>query len=171
MTMSFHSVLKLTLRPTRTIALPDGKVFMAAGNQTIIYDIETNTETRLPDIPNNVRVTNPLDGAAILLPLYPPKYIPEILICGGSTASDQIPSVNLSKFDNTTSDQCSRMTLTPEGIQRGWEVERMLEPRVMPEMVHLPNGQIVIINGAQTGYASMDSVSDSNGSSNAENPA
>ena len=42
---------------------------MLANNQSIIYDIENDTETILPDIPNGVRVTNPLDGSAILLPL------------------------------------------------------------------------------------------------------
>ena len=59
------------------LALPDGNVFMVANNQSIIYDIEANTETILPDIPNNVRVTNPIDGSAILLPLSPPDYTPE----------------------------------------------------------------------------------------------
>ena len=49
---------------------------MVANNQSIIYDIEANTETILPDIPNNVRVTNPIDGSAILLPLSPPDYVP-----------------------------------------------------------------------------------------------
>ena len=58
----------------RILALPDGRVFMVANNQTIIYDIEANTETILPDIPNNVRVTNPIDGSAILLPLSPAKF-------------------------------------------------------------------------------------------------
>ena len=66
------------------LALPDGRVFMVANNQTIIYDIEANTETILPDIPNNVRVTNPIDGSAILLPLSPPDFIPEVLVCGDS---------------------------------------------------------------------------------------
>ncbi|KAF9449103.1 copper radical oxidase [Macrolepiota fuliginosa MF-IS2] len=154
----------------RTIGLPDGRVFMAVGNQTIIYDIEANTETRLPNIPNGVRVTNPLDGAVVLLPLHPPDYTPEVLICGGSTTSDQIPSENLSTQTPAT-DQCSRMTLTQEGIQRGWQIERMLEPRIMPEIVLMPNGQGVIINGAQTGYASMSSVGDPIGGSNADHPA
>ncbi|KAJ7033704.1 glyoxal oxidase [Mycena alexandri] len=53
----------------RVFALPDGKVFMVANNQSIIYDIEANTETILPDVPNGVRVTNPFDGTAQLLPL------------------------------------------------------------------------------------------------------
>jgi len=53
---------------------------MIATNQTIIYDIEKNTETILPDIPNGVRVTNPFDGTATLLPLSPPFYTPEVLV-------------------------------------------------------------------------------------------
>jgi len=57
----------------------------------MIYDVEKNIEVRLPDIPNNVRVTNPFDGTATLLPLHPPNYIPEVLICGGTTTNDQTP--------------------------------------------------------------------------------
>ncbi|KAJ3572769.1 hypothetical protein NP233_g2878 [Leucocoprinus birnbaumii] len=155
----------------RAFALPDGKVFIASNNQTIIYDVEEDRETRLPDIPNGVRVTNPFDGTATLLPLYPPDYIPEILVCGGTNTSDQIPVEQLSSQD-PASDQCSRMTLTPEGIQKGWEIERMLEPRMMPEMVLMPNGQVIIINGAQTGYASVTHVKDPVGNnSNADHPA
>lgn len=155
----------------RALALPDGKIFMAANNQTIIYDVETNTETRLPDIPNGVRVTNPFDGTTTLLPLHPPDYIPEVLVCGGSNTSDQIPSEQLTSQD-PASDQCSRMTLTSEGIQRGWEIERLLEGRMMPEMILMPNGQVLIINGAQTGYSAFGSLKDTAGNfSNADHPA
>ncbi|KAF9449109.1 copper radical oxidase, partial [Macrolepiota fuliginosa MF-IS2] len=154
----------------RTIGLPDGKVFIAAGNQTIIYDVEKNTETILPDIPNGVKVTNPFDGTAALLPLSPPHYTPEILVCGGTNSSDQTPSMQLSAQD-PASDQCSRMTLTPEGIKRGWQLERMLEGRVMPEMILMPNGQVLIINGAQTGYAAFASVAGNIGDSNSDHPA
>ncbi|PPQ66520.1 hypothetical protein CVT24_007067 [Panaeolus cyanescens] len=58
----------------RVFALPDGTALMIAANQTIIYDIEKNIETILPDIPNGVKVTNPFDGTATLLPLSPPHY-------------------------------------------------------------------------------------------------
>ncbi|KAJ7165639.1 glyoxal oxidase N-terminus-domain-containing protein [Mycena crocata] len=154
----------------RVFALPDGKIFMAANNQSIIYDIETNTETILPDIPNGVRITNPFDGTAALLPLSPPLYIPEVLVCGGSNTSDQIQPANLSSQD-PASDQCSRITLTPEGIKKGWQVERMLEGRMMPEMILLPNGQVLITNGAQTGYAATNSVRDPVDNSNADHAA
>ncbi|KAJ7901064.1 glyoxal oxidase precursor [Mycena olivaceomarginata] len=154
----------------RVLALPDGKIFMVANNQSAIYDIEANTETILPDIPNSVRVTNPFDGTITLLPLAPPLYIPEVLVCGGTNTSDLIPSLNLSS-QNPASDQCSRITLTPAGIEKGWEVERMLEGRTMPEMILLPTGQVLIINGAQTGYAAIASVGDIQGNSNADHAA
>lgn len=80
---SFVFLLLLT-NLCSVFSLPDGKVFMVANNQSIIYDIEQNTETILPDIPNSVRVTNPFDGSAILLPLSPPDFTPEVLVCGKS---------------------------------------------------------------------------------------
>ncbi|KAI0705752.1 glyoxal oxidase N-terminus-domain-containing protein [Cerioporus squamosus] len=151
----------------RIFALPDGKVFMVANNRSSIYDIEANTETALPDIPNGVRVTNPMDGSAILLPLSPPDFVPEVLICGGSQTDDRIQPANLSSQIPATS-QCSRITLTPEGIAKGWEVEHMLEGRTMPELVHLPNGQVLIANGARTGFAAIAQVPDAIGNSNAD---
>jgi hypothetical protein len=150
--------------------LPDGKVFIIANNRTIIYDIETDAETPLPDIPNGVRVTNPYDGTASLLPLSPPHYIPEVLVCGGTNASDAL-DVQLDSQD-PASDQCSRITLTPEGIKKGWVLEKLLETRIMPEMILLPNGQVVIVNGAKTGYAALSSdiVSHPVAGGNADHP-
>ena len=142
---------------------------MVANNQSIIYNIETGEERILPDIPNGVRVTNPLDGSAILLPLSPPDFTPEVLVCGGSAIDDTIPPEQLSSQTPAT-DQCSRIVLTEEGIKRGWVVERMLEPRVMPELVHMPNGQILIINGGRTGFAAIATVFDPVGNSNADHP-
>ncbi|RPD67533.1 glyoxal oxidase precursor [Lentinus tigrinus ALCF2SS1-6] len=151
----------------RMLALPDGTVFMVANNQTIIYDIEANTETVLPDLPNGVRVTNPIDGSIILLPLSPPDFTPEVLVCGGTIIDDTIQPGNLTSQIPATS-QCSRITVTPEGIAKGWEVEHMLEGRTMHELLHIPNGQILIANGAGTGFAGFNSVQDLIGNSNAD---
>lgn len=154
-------------------SLPDGKLFLQANNQSIIYDIEKDEETILPDLPNGVRACNPYDGTSTLLPLHPPDYIPEILICGGSNQSDFAPLDRLTTQD-PTSDQCSRLTVTPEGIKRGWQVERMLESRILNEMVLMPNGQVLIINGAQTGYGGYDAIPIApgvNSFSNADHPA
>ena len=63
---------------------------MVANNQSIIYDVEANIETILPDIPNAVRVTNPIDSSAILLPLSPPDFPPEVLGCSDSNVHPAI---------------------------------------------------------------------------------
>ena len=84
---------------------------MVANNQSIIYDIETNTETPLPEIPNGVHVTNPMDGSAILLPLSPPLYIPEVLVCGGSNFGVAL-------------DNC--VSIQPEVANPTWTLERMV---------------------------------------------
>ncbi|KAM5542479.1 hypothetical protein V8D89_003938 [Ganoderma adspersum] len=151
----------------RIFALPDGKVFMVASNQSMIYDVETGTETPLPDIPNGVHVTNPIDGSAILLPLSPPDFTPEVLVCGGSAIDDRTPPESLSS-QMPSSSQCSRITLTPEGIAEGWEVDHMLSNRTLNELLHLPNGQILIANGAGSGFAGIKNVPDAIGNSNAD---
>jgi len=151
--------------------LPDGKLFIAANTEAMIYDWRENTEQRLPSLPNGVRVTYPMTGVGLLLPLSPENdYIPEVLICGGSTLDDKAPPQQLSSQDSASA-QCARMVLTKQGISRGWQVEQMPEPRVMPDAVILPTGEIVIVNGAKSGVAGYQNVKQQVGQSNADNPA
>jgi hypothetical protein len=79
------------------------------------------------------------------------------MICGGTTLLDTAdPSTFSSQFP--ASGQCSRLLLTAEGIAAGWKVEQMPQARVMPDMVLLPDGRVVIVNGAQTGFAAYGTV-------------
>ena len=149
--------------------LPDGKVFMAANQDAMIYDWQTNTEQRLPRIPNGVRVTYPMAGVGLLLPLRPGNYVPEILLCGGSAIDDTTPGYQISSQD-PASNQCSRITLTVAGIAAGWEVEWLPEPRHMPDAVLLPTGQVFIVNGAKSGMSGYGNVKGQVGESNADNP-
>jgi len=150
--------------------LPDGRIFIAANRDAIIYDWKKNTETRLARIPNGVRVTYPMTGTGLLLPLAPENdYKPEVLICGGSTLDDTKPAYEMSSQD-PASDQCVRLLLTPEGIERGWQVEHMPHPRLMPDAVLLPTGTVVIVNGAGSGIAGYKNVRHQVGVSNADNP-
>ncbi|KAF7325737.1 hypothetical protein MKEN_00424100 [Mycena kentingensis (nom. inval.)] len=156
----------------RAFLLPSGRVFVVANNASMLYDIESNTETRLPPIPNGVHVTNPFDGTAQLLPLSPPDYEATVLVCGGSAVEDDnLPAASYNQTD-PASDQCARMTLTPEGISQGWTVETMPERRILLESVLLPNGDVIFLNGAHNGYSGYRGVAGSNStSSNAINPA
>ncbi|POW01932.1 hypothetical protein PSHT_12309 [Puccinia striiformis] len=154
------------------ITLPTpGLVFMAANRDAIIYNITSNREFRLPRIPNGVRVTYPMTGGGILLPLSPHnRYKPEVLICGGSTLNDTLPT-KLIKASAPASDQCVRMVLTRKGIRRGWKVEQMPQGRIMPDMIMMPDGKVLIVNGAQAGVAGYGSLEKMTGNSNAENPS
>lgn len=151
-------------------SLPDGKVFVAANRDAMIYDWQSNSERRLPQIPNGVRVTYPMTGTGLLLPLtLENNYTPEVLLCGGSTVDDTKPGYEISSQD-PASPQCSRMVLTDDGIAAGWQVEQMPEARTMPDAVILPTGKVLIVNGAGTGISGYGNVVNQIGASNADNP-
>jgi hypothetical protein len=61
------------------------------------------------------------------------------------------------------------MTLTTSGIAAGWSVEHLPTPRTMGEGVLLPDGRVLIINGASTGVAGYGNVARQVGQSNADN--
>ncbi|KAF9567095.1 copper radical oxidase [Agrocybe pediades] len=153
------------------IYLPDGTIFVAANQQAMIFNWKTNTETRLPGIPNGVRISSPFSAGAVLLPLTPENnYTPEVMICGGSTVSDSVSPTTFTA-QTPTSAQCSRLVLTTAGIAAGWKVESMPQPRIMPELIQLPDMRILIVNGAMTGVAGYGNVQGQVGASNADNPA
>ncbi|CAE6504231.1 unnamed protein product [Rhizoctonia solani] len=150
--------------------LPDGQLFMAANRDAVIYNWRTNQEQVLPPLPNGVRVTYPMTGTALLLPLtFRNNFEPEILICGGSALDDRAPPRKLSTQD-LASNQCSRMVLTHAGMAAGWQVEEMPDPRVMPDTVLLPDGRAVMVNGGRKGIAGYGNVKRQVGSSNADDP-
>ncbi|KAI0822841.1 copper radical oxidase [Trametes gibbosa] len=151
-------------------SLPDGSVFVAANRDAMIYNWQTNTERRLPRLPNGVRVTYPMTGTGLLLPLSPDNnYTPEILLCGGSTVDDTKPGYEISSQDPASA-QCSRMVLTDAGIATGWQVEQMPQARTMPDAVLLPTGEVLIVNGAGSGISGYGNVVGQVGASNADNP-
>ena len=164
------STLNSNLFPA-AFSISNGYVFVAANNDAMLYDWQSDYERRLPPIPNGVRVTYPMSGTALLLPLTPEtEYTSEILVCGGSTIDDTRPSWEISSQEPASA-QCSRIVLSEEGIARGWEVEYMPQARMMPDAVLLPTGQVVIVNGAETGIAGYGNVQSQVGNSNADRPA
>ncbi|KAG8713414.1 hypothetical protein FRC08_013276 [Ceratobasidium sp. 394] len=151
--------------------LPNNDIFVAANNMAMTFNWQTNTETRLPNIPNGQIVTYPYSGVGVLLPLTPENnYTPEVLLCGGSQLDPTLKE-NEVRAQSPTSAQCSRLVLTPAGIAAGWKVESMPYGRVMPDATILPDGKILIVNGAKTGTAGYGNVPDQVGQSNADNPA
>lgn len=50
------------------------------------------------------------------------------------------------------------MVLNTAGIAAGWKVESMPQARIMGELILLPDGRVLVINGAQTGVAGYGNV-------------
>ncbi|KAJ1307166.1 hypothetical protein OPQ81_001283 [Rhizoctonia solani] len=135
------------------ILLPDNQLFIAANNKSMKFNWETNTENRLPDLPNGQRVVYPMSAPAVLLPLtWENNYRPEVVIFGGSELPDTLKENELE-------------------IAAGWNVEQMPESRVMADATILPDGKVLIVNGAKSGTAGYGNVPDQIGQSNADNPA
>lgn len=138
--------------------LPDGRLFISANREAMILDWKTNTEVRLPGIPNGVRISSPFSASAVLLPLTQANnFTPEIMICGGSVVDDTLEESQYSS-QTPASAQCARLVLSPAGIATGWKVESMPQPRLMVELILLPDGRVLAVNGAQTGVAGYNSV-------------
>ncbi|KAJ3190888.1 hypothetical protein HK101_008272 [Irineochytrium annulatum] len=134
------------------IILPSGNLFLVADSQAEIIDpITFATLQVLPNLPaaafsttGNVLGsggrTYPMSGTAVIIPQSPPYNTPmEVLICGGSLGPG-----------GSAIDNCVRgAPEAPGGV--GWYVERMPFKRVMPNMVALPDGTFLILNGCQVG--------------------
>jgi len=151
--------LNIAVKLTRRI-IANGLIYVAANTHNMLFNPLKNTEQQLPGIPNGVRITYPYTAAAALLPLtVANNWTPEILFCGGSTINEKLAATKQSSA-TPASKQCARMALSTAGIKRGWQVEYLPESRVMGEAVLTPTGQVVILNGAQTGLAGYGNVKD-----------
>ncbi|CCF48116.1 hypothetical protein NDA11_003367 [Ustilago hordei] len=144
-----------------TYLMPSGKIFMQANYSTVMWDHVNNNETALPDMPGQVIRVYPASGAVAMLPLTPEnKYTPTILFCGGSVLSDQLwgnyagPGGNI--LGITASTDCS--SISPEDNQGNANPNvqyvkegDLPEGRSMGQFIHLPDGTMVIVNGANKG--------------------
>nr|QBH67489.1 putative glyoxaloxidase 1 [Ustilago esculenta]QBH67600.1 putative glyoxaloxidase 1 [Ustilago esculenta] len=144
-----------------TYLMPSGKIFMQANVSTILWNHTANIETPLPDMPGNVVRVYPASAATAMLPLTPQnQYTPTILFCGGSVMSDQMwgnysgPAGDI--LGITASTDCS--SITPEDSQGNPNLnvqyikeEDLPQGRSMGQFIHLPDGTMVIVNGANKG--------------------
>lgn len=126
-------------------------MFIAANKMAMIYDWQKNTEYRLPEFPKGVTVTYPASAASALLPLtIANNWTPEVLFCGGTTADLDLDPWKISA-KVPASKLCSRMALDAAGIRGGWRTSNMPSPRVMGDFINMPDGKLLLINGAQQG--------------------
>ncbi|KAM1994725.1 hypothetical protein ACFX16_010885 [Malus domestica] len=142
--------------------LPDGNLFIFANAKSIIFDYSQNAVVReLPDIPGGDPRNYPSTGSSVLLPLD--ENTPsngnmevEIMVCGGTPRNSHVLALH-GEFISALG-TCGRLNVYDPNPR--WVVEFMPVPRVMADMLLLPTGDVVIINGAALGAAGWENGRD-----------
>ena len=139
--------------------LPDGNLFIFANKQSISFNYTQNRVVKeFPVIPGEDSRTYPSTGSSVMLPIHltggnqteNPEV--EILVCGGA------PNGSYTKAERgeyvSASRTCGRIQVTDPNPK--WAMEEMPMPRVMSDMVLLPTGDVLLINGASNGTAGWE---------------
>ncbi|TBU33724.1 copper radical oxidase [Dichomitus squalens] len=151
-----------------TWILPSGKLLVQSNWKTVLLDYKKKQETPLDDMLDAVRVY-PASGGTAMLPLTPDNnYTATILFCGGSNLQPDQWKTNwdIAQFNASTS--CVR--LTPDQSSSYVEDDALPEGRSMGNLILLPNGKILMLNGAQTGTAGYGTENWAINESYADNP-
>ncbi|KAK8659049.1 hypothetical protein V6N13_029264 [Hibiscus sabdariffa] len=131
---------------------PDGNLFIFANRDSILFNYRRNQVIKsFPRIPGGGSRNYPSSGSSVILPLdHGDKFQKvEVMVCGGS-ASGAYEAAGEGRFLRAL-DSCGRMVIT--GNNNKWSMENMPGPRTMHDMLILPTGHILIINGAKRGCA------------------
>lgn len=140
--------------------MPSGRMFLQANISAMLWSPDTFEEVRLPDIPGGVIRVYPASGGVAMLPLTPEnQYTPTVLLCGGSDMPEYDWGNYSWPFVDTwlvpASKDCQRITPEPlDGSSPTWEQDDdMLESRTMGQLINLPDGTILVVNGGLNGTA------------------
>uniref|UniRef100_A0A7N0R9R3 Galactose oxidase n=1 Tax=Kalanchoe fedtschenkoi TaxID=63787 RepID=A0A7N0R9R3_KALFE len=131
----------------------DGFLFIFANNRAILFDYSNNAVVRnYPVMPGGDPRSYPSTGSAVLLPLEPDGATAEVMVCGGAPKG----SFEEAKKGNFVRalDSCGRIRITDPDPD--WVTEMMPMSRVMGDMTLLPNGHVLIVNGAGSGTAGWE---------------
>ncbi|KAL3634247.1 hypothetical protein CASFOL_021301 [Castilleja foliolosa] len=130
----------------------DGNLFIFANNRAIMFDYVNGSVVKsYPVIPGGDPRNYPSTGSAVLLPLSS-NIGAEVLVCGGAPKGAFV-SAKSGNFTRAL-DTCGRIRIDDPNPQ--WVMETMPSARVMGDMVLLPNGNVLIINGAGSGVAGWE---------------
>ncbi|KAK4479756.1 hypothetical protein RD792_015291 [Penstemon davidsonii] len=128
--------------------LPDGNLFVFANQRSVVLDYVNNKIVKeFPTIPGEKR-TYPATGSSVLLPLrLNPAAAPEaeVMICGGARGGAYMKAAK--GIFVPASKTCGRLRVTD--LDPKWVMEEMPSGRVMPDMLLLPTGAVIILNGAE----------------------
>ncbi|XP_057731291.1 aldehyde oxidase GLOX isoform X3 [Arachis stenosperma] len=135
----------------------DGNLFIFANHDSILLNARRNRVIKtFPRIPGHGSRNYPSSGSSVMLPLHHKDKFQkvEVMVCGGSTTG-AFRAANKGMFLEGLR-SCGRMVIT--GNHHKWNMEYMPQPRLLHDMLILPTGQILIINGAKHGCAGFDNA-------------
>lgn len=145
--------------------LPEGNVYLFANYKSIILNPRTGQVVRqLPDLPGGSR-NYPPSAMSALLPLVPgpentDKIPAEVVICGGNIRE----AAKYSEFPPRTFipalKDCNRMVISDPNPF--WDREDMPSRRVMGDMLFLPTGDLLMLNGAMSGASAWEAAEEPN---------
>ncbi|XP_057422653.1 aldehyde oxidase GLOX1-like [Lotus japonicus] len=136
----------------------DGNLFIFANNRAILFNYNSRQIVRTyPSIPGGEPRNYPSTGSAVLLPLknishssQPLNVEAEVMICGGAPRGSYLEAHDSHRFLGALN-TCARIKITDTNPK--WSMETMPGARIMSDMVMLPNGNVLLINGASAGTA------------------
>lgn len=133
--------------------LPNGHLFIFANDKAVMYDYETNKIAReYPPLDGGPR-NYPSAGSSAMLALEGDFATAVIVVCGGA----QFGAFIQRSTDTPAHGSCGRIIAT--SADPTWEMEDMPFGRIMGDMVMLPTGDVLIINGAQAGTQGFEMAS------------
>uniref|UniRef100_A0A5B7BK86 Aldehyde oxidase GLOX n=1 Tax=Davidia involucrata TaxID=16924 RepID=A0A5B7BK86_DAVIN len=133
--------------------LPNGNLFVFANNKAVMYDYNDNIIVRnYPPLDGGPR-NYPSAGSSVMLALEGDYSTAVIVVCGGAQYGAFIER----STDTPAHGSCGRIVATqPDSV---WEMENMPFGRIMGDMVMLPTGDVLVINGAQAGTQGFEMAS------------
>ncbi|WVZ14191.1 hypothetical protein V8G54_011757, partial [Vigna mungo] len=144
----------------------DGNLFVFSNNRSILLNPNNHKVVRIfPVLPGGSR-NYPASGMSAMLPLNldpnevdSSKIKVEVMVCGGNTYDSFNLAETKKQFLPALKD-CGRMVITDQDPQ--WDIEYMPSARTLGDLLVLPNGQLLFINGAQKGTAAWWDADDPN---------
>ncbi|KAF3438664.1 hypothetical protein FNV43_RR21428 [Rhamnella rubrinervis] len=135
----------------------DGNLFIFANRDSILFNYKRNRVIKaFPRIPGGGSRNYPSSGSSVILPLdHKNKFQKvEVMVCGGS-ASGAYQAAREGRYLKGLR-SCGRMVIT--GDSHKWKMENMPGHRLLNDMVILPTGHVLIINGAKSGSAGYNNA-------------
>nr|XP_043635024.1 putative aldehyde oxidase Art an 7 [Erigeron canadensis] len=149
--------------------LPDGNVFLFANDRAVNLDPKSGRILKKHSVLRGGSRNYPASGMSALFPLklsddntHPLNV--EVVVCGGNKpdAFEKVDAKHVKeKIYVPALQDCHRIHPMKDGAN--WANEQVMPtPRVMGDLLHLPTGDLIMINGAKKGTAAWEDAIEPN---------